>query len=478
MNHVRFTRTVATGAVLVLLCFALAGCAVNQEKEVALWRSVLDHGTPKEAPAYAVDEPLTLQKAMALANANNEQLALAGEDYLQALIAKDRAYSNFLPTISFAPSFVAQDTSKYGSDFVPPSALDVAGEASMDLHPGRDIPATQAARATAEQKKAELLDRQSLVLLDVAKTYFQILTSERQAKVFEHSEKVQEKRVADMQTRYDAGAAPLVDLSQAKAQLAQTRVSLDRAANDARNGRAMLAVLLGVSSVQGPLSDRLDVPKAVWTPDELLYLAYDNRQDLQAAHARVEASAKRLDAAWGEYYPSVSLNLTNYFSRQSFPDDVSWTSLIGVNLPIFNAGITHQNVRQAYSLLRQAHTVESRTRREVLRDLRVALDDLSSDERQLKDLAEQVNAADLALDQSESAYTAGAGTGLQRLVAQDVQLVAMLDLTRQTYQHDVDYLRLLRAVGLLDPSITATLPVAEQKAAATAPAATRPGDAS
>ena len=460
MNFRHFSRSAARAALPAILCLLLVGCAVNQQEEIATWRGVLDDGQSKAAPAYSPDESLTLRKTLALANANNEQLALAGEDYLQALIDKDLAYSEFLPTISLAPSFMAQDTSKYGTEAIPPHATDLAVLGSMDLHPGRDIPATQAAQATADQRKAELLDRRAVVLLDVAKTYFQILSSERQASVFEHSVAVQERRVIDMRTRYEAGVDPVVDLSQALAQLAQTRVSLERSRNDAHNGRALLALLMGVPAVHGELSDAFDVPETAWTTDDLLNLAYEHRQDLQAARARVVATAKGLDSAWGEYYPSLSLNLTYFLSRQTYPSDVNWTSIFGVNLPIFTAGITHQHVRRAYSLLRQAHDAESRTQREVLRDLRVALDDMRSGEQQLHDLKAQVEAADQSLEQSEAIYDAGAGTSLQRLVAQDQQLSAVLDLTSMTYKHDVDYLRLLRAVGLLTPSIGSTLPPA------------------
>src|SRR5205807_612101 len=49
-------------------------------------------------------DPLSLEAAFLLANRNSEQLAISGEDYVQALIEKERAFSNFLPTVNFAPT--------------------------------------------------------------------------------------------------------------------------------------------------------------------------------------------------------------------------------------------------------------------------------------------------------------------------------------------------------------------------------------
>ncbi|MGA7725530.1 MAG: hypothetical protein WCA95_09610, partial [Opitutaceae bacterium] len=81
----------------------LAGC-VNQAQEVQTYRDVLDAHEPKPKP-LAPGEKLTLPRALALANADNEQIASQGETYLQALISKNRAVAVFLPTVSFQPNY-------------------------------------------------------------------------------------------------------------------------------------------------------------------------------------------------------------------------------------------------------------------------------------------------------------------------------------------------------------------------------------
>src|SRR5438552_2080993 len=95
-----------------------SGCKVDQAKEVATYRKVID------ADALRVDytpgQPLTLETAFALANQYNERLGLRGEDYLQAIIARDRVAATFQPTVTLAPSFSAQDRppKSGGSGFV------------------------------------------------------------------------------------------------------------------------------------------------------------------------------------------------------------------------------------------------------------------------------------------------------------------------------------------------------------------------
>src|SRR5262245_47951895 len=101
-------RDAARRAPAVLLLALVAACAVDADRDPKEYRKVLDERV--QAPAEpAPDQPLSLEQAMALANQRNEQLGLSGEDYVQALIAKNRAVAAFLPTVSFQPSYTIAD---------------------------------------------------------------------------------------------------------------------------------------------------------------------------------------------------------------------------------------------------------------------------------------------------------------------------------------------------------------------------------
>jgi outer membrane protein TolC len=452
---------------LAAAVFLLAsGCAVDQAREVQTYREVLDTGQAQPPAPFSPKESLTLSRALALANANNEQLAESGEDYLQALINKDRAFARFLPTIRFAPTYMRQEKSSYAqgnspiSKFLRDETLDAPLQGSMNVNPFQDAPALWAAASTAEQRRALLLDHQAILLLDVAQTFYQVMRSEKQVLVLANSVQVQQQRVNDMDVQRRVGVARPVDVAQSEAQLAGTRNALIRASNDVRNGRAMLAQLMGVPLVEGGLAGGFTVPSEIPPADRLLPLADEHRQDLQAAMLQVKAAAEALEAAWGGYFPSISLNLTRYLYRQSFPDDVDWTGLIQVDLPIFSAGLVHANVRTAYSKLRQAHLAESGLRRTVLRELRVAVDNVTADAQQINQLDIRLTAAREALRQADAAYRAGLGTNLQRLIAQDQLLSAELALTEEQFNHIVDFMRLLRVVGVLDVGLTPLPPAA------------------
>ena len=453
---------------VALLLILLVGCGINQKREMEIYRSVLDEGQVAPADVFNPTDPLTLKEALGIANTHSEALALSGEDYLQALINKDRAFARFLPTIAFAPSFMRQEKTSLAAEnpliekFVRDQAVDMPVEGGVRTAPLSDIPAVSQAAYSAEMKRALLLDGRAVLMLDVAQTYYQVLRAENEIDVLSHSVEVQTRRVSDISARNKAGVARSLDVSQAKARLSETRTAVIRAENDAKNGRAMLAMLLGVPDVKGKLIDGFEVPTGDWPVASLIDQAMTHREDLQASHARVSAAAKQLQAAWGEYFPSVSLNLTRYLSRESFPEDVDWTGLLAVRIPIFSAGLVHADVRTAYSRLRQANFSDSLLRRRIVKELRSAREDLIDTDRRIKEINIQISAAKDAARQVDAAYRSGTAINLEAITARDDQLKAELAGTSARFERTVNYLRLLRAVGCLDTTLSQSpIPVRE-----------------
>lgn len=448
---------------LTLAGLFVCGCAVDQKKEVATYRKVLDGKNP---PAYAwhPGQPLSLEGALLLTNRNDETLASSGEDYLQALIDKERAFSAFLPTISLAPSYNWVD--KRGTSFVAPGATggSTSGSSVRQSQGLADVPAVgrynvfngfqdvsnlRRAGYTAEQRRALLLDLQQTVLLNVAQVYYQVLSSERSVQVLLNSTMVQNERVRDMQGRQRAGVARPLDVAQTEAQAAATRVQLVQAQNNVRNGRIALAFLTASPVQDAALVDRLHVPENLLSADEALRRAEIARQDVQASEAAIEAGRQNVQAAIGQYYPSVTLNLDYFLHKESIPTISEWEGIIQANIPIFTAGQINANVRTAWSQLRQAWLNERRTRRLVSEQVRTAYENLGASGRRLTELRVEVTAAQEALRQAEQMYAAGLATNLDRLTAQDQLLSAQLSLAAEEFNYKVYYLQLIRSMGTL-----------------------------
>lgn len=478
---------------LLLLTLALPGAlatgCVNERKEIATYRTILDANTTPVT--HTPGQPLTLEKALLLANQHNEELSIRGEDYLQALIAKNRAASTFFPTIALVPTYFHQDQtggiSRDDEDDTRPGG-GFGGAASSDRR--LDIPLNlrgsltvsdllnyRAAARTIDEQRALLLDAQSLLLLDVAQTYLQILRSERSVQVLESTLMIQNTRLRDMRNRVRAGFALNLDVAQTEAQASATRVSLINARNDIASARALLAFITAAPVADSPLLDPAEAAAPIQTLEQLQAGALQHRMDLVAAAAAVEAARANIRAAAGQYYPALSLNLNAFFSRESNPTESDWNALFTVNFPLFTGGRIRADVREAMSLARQARFSESILRRQVLRDVQIAYQDFLAADARMAELQVQVRAAQEALTQAERALIAGRATNLDWLVAQDRLLSAQLQLASARYDRKLFQLTLQRATGRLtmrQPQDPTTQPATRPTTLPTTLPSTRP----
>ncbi|NJL30372.1 MAG: hypothetical protein HC898_01375 [Phycisphaerales bacterium] len=89
---------------VLVIAWTAAGCQHDYAEDQEHYRRIL--GTQEENDTVIHDsDPLTLTSAVRLTNHNNERLGLAGEDYVQAIIQRQRAVAEFLPTLDLAPSY-------------------------------------------------------------------------------------------------------------------------------------------------------------------------------------------------------------------------------------------------------------------------------------------------------------------------------------------------------------------------------------
>ncbi|CAN5423274.1 hypothetical protein BH10PLA1_BH10PLA1_14050 [soil metagenome] len=477
------SRPHVRGATLGALSVALllGGCQVDQKKEVAEYRKLLDAAVapPSTQPAG----PLTLEHALRAANQVNEHLGVVGEDYLQALILKNRATAAFLPTVQFQPSWTVEQRPRNNAGAV--STLTTTGGDSatfraapanvttvstgyrplgssalqkfeapvtgqMNLFRGfGDVANLRVANATIAQRKQELLNAQATVLVDVAQVYYQVLRSEQVRDVLRNSINLQEARVHDEEQKLANGLSTNLAVAQVRAQLDATRATLAQTEGDVINGRTTLGYLIGEPTDTVMLTSEIYVPDIRPAVTEFERLSLERRQDLLAARAQVTAARAQVDVAVSQYYPSVNLNVEGFLYREYYADASKWSAILSANIPIFSAGLIEQDVRAAWSRYRQALLIESDTRRSIVRDVQMSYQNLLTAERRIVELQSGLAAADEALKQAQSALANNLGIVLDVLTAQDQQLNSQLQLTSAQFDRSVYYLDLLRTTGEL-----------------------------
>ena len=136
------------------------------------------------------------------------------------------------------------------------------------------------------------------------------------------------------------------------------------------NARTTLALIVGVDRVDAPLVDDFAAPRSLVPVAEFERDALRLRPDVAASARLLTVAQESVTANVGQYYPSVSLNVTGFLYREYYGDASKWSAILSANLPIFSAGLIQADVRAAWSRLRQAALDESYTRRQALAQVR------------------------------------------------------------------------------------------------------------
>jgi outer membrane protein TolC len=441
----RLCRSLGSSAPCALLLAAtltLPACSVNQHKEVATYRAILDQGAPAERIAPPVQtELLSLQHALHLANQNDEQLSIRGETYLQSLIGRARAAAGFLPSFSGSAS---HNLNVNGSSSRNSTSASVGG--SIAIFNLRTIRNYEQSTIAVDEQELLLRDLQQTVLLGVASNFYQVLQSEESVRVLRNSLSLRAEQVRDVQARARLGISRPLDLAQAQADESSTRVSLMQAESNARQARTTLAFLLGLDYIDNPLLDTFTPPQGPRPAVDFEQDAVDHRLDLAAARKGVEIASVSVKAAYAQYYPSANLNMS-FLLYSSAGGGNPWSLTASLLQPIFNAGLTYQDVRDALSGLRQSVMQQDRLARQIHEDVALAYEDFITSTTKINELEVTVNAAQRAYDLAVAQYRVGNASNLDQLQAQDQLLSAQLQLSNERFNQKVFYLNLLRVTG-------------------------------
>ena len=234
--------------------------------------------------------------------------------------------------------------------------------ANMTLFDGLATPRRmQLASLNLEAATADLEKARDDIRVSVAQAYVQVIYNEEIADVAREQVSIDSLQVARLEGLYDAGKASAAEVSQQKASLAQSQLSLVQAQNNVRTSLLDLAQLLEFPYWEGfritrPSTALLeDAP--LGTPDDIYADAVGIRPSIRAEELRVAGAQKSVDIARSAYYPSLSLSGglgTNYytsFSTTSFWQQLSnnFSQYVGLSLsiPIFNRFSTRNQVRSA-----------------------------------------------------------------------------------------------------------------------------------
>jgi len=366
------------------------------------------------------------------------------------------------PTVGVAPSLGAVRDSENQPYFNKANGNNGVGNFSLpfDLNYeidlwGRIRRTVTQAREQAQASAADLETARLSLHAELAVDYFNLRSADAQRKLLDETVTAFQNALQLTEDRYNGGAAPLSDVTQARTQLQTAQVQATDVDIQRADFEHAIAVLVGKPpasfslprtpvTVAAPLIP--EIPGAL--PSQLL----ERRPDIASEERRMAAANEQIGIAETAFYPTVSLSAVAGFTGTSMVNWFTWPSrFFAVGTTISQTLYDHGR-RQANSDIAVAQydsTVASyrQTTLDAFQQVEDNLNALHGLEIEADQQRAATASAQQSLDLFNTRYEGGVDTYLQVIVSQTALLVNErndIDITRRRLEASV---LLIKALG-------------------------------
>ena len=392
----------------------------------------------------------------------NQTLAMAEANF-RAARANIRFYkANLAPTLSVGPEIGALRTSANQAYFNQARAdngdgvfllpLDLSYE--VDLW-GRVRRSITAAKEQTQASAADLETARLSLHAELAIDYFGLRAGDAQVKLLGEAVTAYQQALQLTQDRYDGGAAPLSDVSQARtelqtAQVSQTDVLIQRAEYEhaiaVLTGKPPAALTIGATPVTVAPPNIPEIPGAL--PSQLL----ERRPDIAGDERRMAAANEQIGIAQAAFYPALNLSASVGFAGTSLLNVFSGPSRFFSVGPVLDQTLFDHGRRRATSdiALAQYDSTVASYRQTSLTAFQQVEDNLAALrvlEREAGQQHAATESAEQSLDLFKIRYEGGVDTYLQVITWQTAALQNErndIDITRRRLEASV---LLIKALG-------------------------------
>jgi outer membrane protein TolC len=314
----------------------------------------------------------------------------------------------------------------------------------------------RAARAEADAVQAEVAVAQADLRLEVARSFWAVVTARATVEVLEQGVARAQAHVADARERLSAGLVPPNEVASAEAQEARQRMLLIEARGQRDVAAADFTRLIGADGreIVEPASS-LDGGGAAVAPfDAALNQARLSRQERVALERRVQAAADQRSAAAAGRRPTVALAGGVDYARPNpriFPRadrwDDAWDLGVTVAWPLWDGGRAGAETAQAAGLAEAARQRLAEFDSQLAVEVRQRGLEIETGLAAVAAADEAIRAAAEAQRVVTERYRAGVIAEIEVLDAEFALLQAQLDRTRALANVRLAEARLARATG-------------------------------
>jgi NodT family efflux transporter outer membrane factor (OMF) lipoprotein len=334
------------------------------------------------------------------------------------------------------PYFNSAEANNGEGDFALPFDLDY----EIDLW-GRVRRTVAQSQEQAQASAADLETSRLSLHAELAVDYFDLRSADAQTKLLRDTVKAFQGALQLTEDRYNGGASPLSDVTQARTQLQAAQVQATDVDIQRASYEHAIAVLVGKAPAEFTLAPdpiTISAPTIPAIPGMLPSQLLERRPDIASCERSMAAANEQIGIAQAAYYPTLSLSAVAGFAGTSAINWFSWPSRFFAVGPTLSETLFDHGRRRATSdiALAQydgtvaAYRQTTLTAFQQVEDNLNALHNLEIEARQQQDATDS---AQQSLDLFNTRYEDGVDTYLQVITWQTALL--------QNQRNDIDIMQ-------------------------------------
>jgi len=412
---------------------------------------------------------LTIEQAIARAT-SNQPLIRQAEAAVEAARARvGQARSVFYPNLQASASYnrieplqsFVFDLSAFGLPPGPPLSLALLPEDNWDVHLSASQLIFQFGKQGAQVKLAEsglnaarigLEQIKQSLAFQAVQGFYTVLFAREQLKILAEQLENLEQHLKIVQEKMDAGAATKLEVLATQFRIGGLQSERLDAQSRFEQQAIAMKLLLGLDpEAELQLEGSLEPGRTAPEPRTLTAAALEKRPEMRQAREGENAAllARRLAASG--YLPTLSAHGSIGYKNGLLPDintlTFNWLAGVQMNVPIFDGLLTGRQVQEADQKLQAAKANTAAVERTIVTQVRQALEELITRQRQVETSLQQLQQAQAMLQIAKTQYEIGVTTNLEYLDAQaSLQMATLTNLTA-SYREILSEYALLQTAG-------------------------------
>lgn len=290
---------------------------------------------------------------------------------------------------------------------------------------------TLAAGYGVEQARKTHADTERLLMESVATAYYQAQLARENIRIAEKNAEFNRALEQNAMIRREVGSASRSEMLNFSIRTVQAESDSIQADRNYTIARTVLAELMGASGKKpgvapAPARKNVETIRPIPSSEQLIAIALENRPDLQAVDAGLNAAVHRKNAAKGSWLPSIGLTAGLNYTKQTGADPVQEErdryAGVTASWDIFTGGKRSRKFQQKKA---EVHALEAEKQKKILSiqsGIRQAAASAKAAREQWKRQEDALKMTRRVRDDIELLYTTGSAT-LTRLNEAQADLV-------------------------------------------------------